>query len=326
MKLLLLPFLTTLLTPNAFPLVVGGQNVGIEIKADGLIVSGTYDVKTPQGLYNPSVDSHIEVGDLIYEVERQRIHDVSEFGNIFRSVLGTKKEVDISLKRKDKTFHRSLRVIPVGNTYKTGLYIKERLLGIGTVSFYDPESHRYGALGHEISDHAGNAVIDVQGGSIYTSSVTSVKKSYDGTPGAKVADFSCQNPIGTIYANTPYGIYGEYKTLPKDAITLEMAEMEEAHTGHAEIWTVLSGAEIGKYSIDITHLESQDEMGIKGITFRVDDKTLLNTTGGIVAGMSGSPIIQDNKLLGAVTHVFVDDVDHGYGIYMEWMVEKARSF
>lgn len=307
---------------NAINLVPGGETVGIEIRPDGLIISGTYDVKTPNGTYNPSKDSDIKRGDILYEVENIKISGLEDFSVVFNNVINN-DEVDVKLKRNKTSIKRKLRLIKENNRYKTGLYIKERILGIGTISFYDTENNVYGALGHAIVDNDSGNVVEVKEGSIYKSSITGINKSKDGDPGEKVASFSQDCPLGTILENTSIGIYGTYNELPKGLKPLEMAYANELELGPAKIYTVIKGNKVEEFSINITALKKQDLSDIKGITFKVDDERLLNVTGGVVAGMSGSPIIQNNKLVGAVTHVLVDKVEYGYGIYVEWMYNEA---
>lgn len=310
---------------QAIDLVPGGENIGIEIRPDGLIISGTYDIKTDYGTYNPSRDSDIKRGDILYEVEGTHISDLSEFSHVFQQETQQKDEIQVSLKREQKKIQRKLRLIKEENRYRTGLYIKERLIGIGTVSFYDPETHIFGALGHSIVDSDTGNLVEVKSGAIYESSVKGINPSTNGDPGEKVATFSEDHPLGDLMENTTIGIYGTYDQLPDGAKAIPMALHDEVELGKAEIYTVVSGMKVEKFSIEITNLVRQSKTDVKGITFKVTDKTLLEKTGGIVAGMSGSPMIQNGKLIGAVTHVLVDKVQYGYGIYMEWMWQEAQQ-
>lgn len=321
--LCIIGFKQGIVAANAVNLVPGGQTIGIEIRPDGLIISGTYDVKTSNGSYNPSKDSDIKRGDILFEIEGTSISSLDDFSNVFNEKITTNDEINIRLKRNNTIIKRKLRLIKIDNRYKTGLYIKERILGIGTVSFYDPENNIYGALGHGVVDNDSGNIVEVKEGSIYESSITGINKSKDGDPGEKIADFNQSSVLGTILENTSIGLYGEYNELPKGLKTLEMAYSNEVQLGKASIYTVIKGNKVEEFSINITSLVKQEISDIKGISFKINDKKLLESTGGVVAGMSGSPIIQNNKLVGAVTHVLVDDVDHGYGIYMEWMYNEA---
>lgn len=311
---------------GAVDVVMGGENVGIEIRPNGLIISGTYDVKKGNRIYNPSKDSDIKRGDLLYEVEGNAISSLEEFSKIFNQYVEKTDTIQVSLERKNKKIQRKLEVIKEENRYRTGLYIKERIIGIGTISFYDIEKKIFGALGHAIVDNESGNVIEVKSGAIYTSKVTGVHPSSNGNPGEKVATFEEDHPLGTVLANTTIGIYGTYDELPKGKEPIPLAEADDVELGPATMYTVIQGSKIEAFSLEITHLAKQDPGSIKGITFKVKDETLLKKTGGIVAGMSGSPIVQNGKLIGAVTHVLVDKVQYGYGIYAEWMYQSALSY
>ena len=329
-RLLFLSILASLCLGNevsralAKDLVPGGENVGIEIRPDGLIILGTYDVKSGYTIYNPSRDSDIKRGDLLYEMEGNAISSLEDFSTYFKQYVEEKEEVRIRLKRNENSIQRKLRIIKEDHHYRTGLYIKERIIGIGTVSFYDPESHIYGALGHAIIDSDSGTMVEVKSGAIYASSVKGINKSTNGNPGEKVATFSNHETLGNVLENTSIGIYGTYEELPKNKKAVPLGNHDEVKLGAAEIYTVIEGNKVMHYDIEITQLKKQDLSDIKGITFKVVDQTLLEKAGGIVAGMSGSPILQEGKLVGAVTHVLVDKVQYGYGIYMEWMWKEAE--
>ncbi len=310
---------------QAIDLVPGGETIGIEIRPDGLLISGTYDIKNGNSYYNPARDSDIKRGDLLFALENNHISSLEDFADLFNDLALKKDEVRISLKRNNNIIQRKLRIIKDGNRYRTGLYIKERLIGIGTVSFYDPTNQVFGALGHAIVDSESGALLEVKSGTIYESKVTGINKSSNGDPGAKVATFEENHPLGTILENTTIGIYGQYESLPSGAKAIPMALHDEVNLGKAEMYTVIKGSQVMKYDIEITNLVRQTYTEPKGITFKITDSDLIKATGGVVAGMSGSPIIQDGKLIGAVTHVLIDKVQYGYGIYMEWMWQEAQK-
>lgn len=316
-------FGTLTLNVKAINIYPGGQNIGIEIKPGGLMVSGTYDVKEGGESYNPSKDNDIQKGDIIYKANNEVVKTINDFVNVFSKAKDV-NSVKLNIKRRGKFLNRTLKIIRINERFKTGLFVKERLLGIGTVSFYDEETKMYGALGHEISDNASNTIIEVDDGSIYDSNVTSINPSVDAKPGEKVADIDFNDYLGNVLANTNIGIYGKYEVLPSNSESLPLAEIKDVHLGKAEMWTVVKDNKIEKYSIEITKTLKQEEISPKGISFKVVDPRLLNISNGIVAGMSGSPIIQDNKVIGAVTHVLVDDVESGYAVYMRFMFDMAN--
>ena len=303
--------------------IVGGDNIGIELDFEGILISGTYDVKYDNATYNPS-NNDIRKGDYIIKVDSNIVTTSKELIQYLNNFTES-KEVSLTLIRDNKRILRNLFVININGTWKTGLMIKDHILGIGTVTYYDPIRNTYAALGHEISDSSTGKIVKIEGGTIYSSNVTGINKSQNGKPGEKIATIDKENELGTIVDNTKYGIYGEISTVPKDAILIETASIDEVKLGKAEIWTVLKGNIKKKYQIEITNIKKQNKKDIKGLSFKVTDKELLDSTNGIIQGMSGSPIIQDGKLIGAITHVIVSDVTTGYGIFIDWMIETEES-
>jgi len=303
--------------------IVGGDNIGIELDFEGILISGTYDVNSNSSTYNP-IKSDIRKGDYIIKINDTRVNDSKDLIK-YLDKLDKTQEVSLSLKRDDKIIKRNLLVTKNGDNWKTGLMIKDHILGIGTVTYYDPDNNTYAALGHEISDSSTGKIIKIEGGSIYSSSVTGVKKSENGKPGEKVATINKDDTLGDIKINTQYGIYGDIDNLPKNGIYIETASIDEIKLGKAEIWTVLKDNTKKKYEIEITNIKKQDKIDIKGITFKITDKELIETTNGVIQGMSGSPIIQNGKLIGAITHVIVSDVTTGYGVFIDWMLETEKA-
>ncbi|MGE5702682.1 MAG: SpoIVB peptidase, partial [Clostridia bacterium] len=211
--------------------------------------------------------------------------------------------------------------------YRMGLYIRDSAAGVGTLTFYEPKSGAYGALGHVISDVDTGQAIVVGDGQIVQASVTSIEKGESGNPGEKFARFYNESVVlGNITKNTPFGIFGKMKESPKrsyyqEAIPVALAE--QVQEGPAKILTVVDGQRVEEFDIEIVNVVKQHFPATKGMIIRVTDKRLLDKTGGIVQGMSGSPIIQNGKLVGAVTHVFVNDPTSGYGCFIEWMLQDA---
>ena len=329
----LLTFILTIFMAVASPVtilakdvVIGGQNIGIELRSDGLLISGTYDVKENKKIYNPKSDSDIKKGDLIVRVGEDSVSSLNDLVTILKEKYSNEESAKITIIRNGKEYKKRLKLIKdeYGNI-KTGLFIKERLLGIGTVTYYDPENGTYGALGHEMNDASYSPSIDLSFGTIYSSDVTLIRKSKNGNPGEKIASINEDEVLGEVIKNNEYGIYGKYTVNVDDLVSLEVGEREDVKLGNAQIWTVIHGDKVEKFDIEIVSLKDQDKQSVKGISFKIVDKRLLNITNGIVAGMSGSPIIQDNKIIGAVTHVLVDKVDYGYGIFIEWMLEESNS-
>lgn len=302
---------------------LGGDSIGIEMKKNGVIVSGTYDIVIDNKIYNPDNDTKIDIGDVIIEFNNNKIKNSKDFVNNLINLEEDTNIVNLKLKRANNYFNENINIIKKDGSFKTGLYIKDKILGVGTITYYDPENNNYGALGHEIIDSDTNEIFNDFQGEILESNVDGYKKSTNGNPGEKIATIS-NNKIGNILINTKYGIYGEYNNKP-DSILISTAKMDEVILGPAQIATVLNNDKIEYFDINIIKLNKQKEIATKGISFEIVDDDLLNKTNGIIQGMSGSPIIQNDKLIGAVTHVITNDVKKGYGIYIDFMLFNSNS-
>lgn len=313
----LLLFYPSIVFAYASKVIVGGQNIGIHIQSNGVLVVGFYQVDGKNIKSNPS----IEVGDYILKVADTEVNTINELTNaIERNIIDEK--VELTFSRNGKINKSTMNLVEQNGIFKTGLYVKDSITGIGTLTYIDPESKIFGALGHEIIEANSNKRIEVKTGTIFNSTITGVNKSSDGSPGEKKANFKPQEVYGTISKNTEYGLFGTYNAnLPGN--TYEVANKEEVKVGNAKILTVLNGDEIKEYNIHITKINEYNK--IKNISFEITDNELLEKAGGVVQGMSGSPIIQDNKIIGAVTHVIVDNVRTGYGIFITTMLEEGEN-
>lgn len=321
--LLMAIFILSIVTPRlvfATTLIPGGENIAFEIYPDGIIVTGSYDVHYNNSVYNPSRDSDINKGDRIIKIGDYKVTDLESFTSKFYKYK-VNNICPITLVRNGNTLNRKLYLIEVNESIKTGLYVKERILGVGTTSFYDPVNNRYGALAHEIFDNDTNSIIDVRVGKSYLEEVESISKSSNGSVGSKNSELTFEEELGNISVNTSFGIFGTLENIPSSYQPIEVASWDQVQLGKAIIRTCLEDDIIGEYEIEITSLKKQYECDVKGISFTIVDKTLLSKTGGIYQGMSGSPIIQNNMLVGAVTHVNVDNVKTGYGVYMQYMYQ-----
>lgn len=298
-------------------LILGGNSIGIEIHYGGVYVSGTYPLAEgidPAKVFRP--------GDIIVEAAGQPVQSIDQFYEILRAYQETTNTIPVVIRRGEQTLHSEMQTVydAKKHTMTCGLYVKDRMSGIGTMTYYDPVTKRYGALGHEIE-----GVPQDMDGSIYNANVVSFIKAQNNQAGEKQAQIAYDEMIGGIDENTPIGIYGHYTALPDEPIEIPWAKHEEAKLGKAVIYTVLEGQSIKAYDITITALHPKTADNMKGIEFIVDDTKLLNATGGIIQGMSGSPIVQDGKLIGAVTHVVTASPSQGYGVFVEWMLQHTRS-
>ena len=210
------------------------------------------------------------------------------------------------------------------NVYKTGLYVKDSITGIGTLTFIDPTTKNFGALGHEIQEQTTGKIFEVKDGTIFSSEVTGILPSKDGSPGEKQAEYDKEDVKGTVSENTKQGIFGKYTDEINESKTYNVAKPNEVKKGKAKILTVLDGTKIQEYEINITQINSEKQKN-KNFVFEITDKELITKTGGIIQGMSGSPIIQGDNIIGAVTHVVINDTHKGYGIFITNMLEEAEN-
>lgn len=308
-------FSPTLANAYSSKIILGGDNIGIHIQMKGVLVIGQYKVN---GKYIESIPQ-IKEGDLITKVDDKEVSTIEELTNTIEKNIKN-NEVTLTVLRNNIWIPIKMHLEKENNIYKTGLYVKDSITGIGTLTYIDPESNIYGALGHEVLESSTQSMVEVKTGSIFESNITSITKSRDGIAGEKNASFNPKKIYGNILENTSHGIFGEYqKYLPNQII--EVASNEEVKTGEATIYTVLQGNEKQKFKINILSISKNHDT--KNITFEITDPTLLQKTGGIVQGMSGSPIVQNNKIIGAVTHVIVDNPIKGYAIFITTMLENG---
>lgn len=300
-------------------LIPGGENIGIKVNTKGVMVVGVYEV---DGTY-PATDAGIKIGDIITKVSNNYVDNIDSLINKINE--SNSNDIKITYVRDQKSYDTSLKLYKDSDVYKTGLYVKDSITGIGTLSFIDPETKLFGALGHEIIEQNTGQMLEIKDGKIFSSSVTNIDRSESGSPGSKNAEFNSNDVEGTIFENTESGIFGEYVDEIPNKEKYKVAEFSDIKTGEAKILTVIEGNQIAEYSINILKLNNSKTSKTKNILFEVTDKTLIEKTGGIVQGMSGSPIIQGDYIIGAVTHVVVDNPLKGYGILITNMLEEAEN-
>lgn len=299
-------------------LLVSGDTIGIQIKSKGIMVVGLYKI-------NGKEPSDIHLGDYIIKINNSEVNNIDD---MIKKIDSSKNDghVKVTYLRNNEVYDTDLK-LEKGNdgVYKTGLYVKDTINGVGTLTYIDPGTRMYGALGHAIIDKNTSLKVDIKDGKIYKATVTGIIKSENGIPGEKNATFNSNIVFGNITKNTSSGIFGSYTSdIDETKLNLySVAKIDEIKLGKAKILTVLKDNTIKEYEIEITKLNDSDNL--KNISFNITDKSLLDKTGGIVQGMSGSPIIQNDKIIGAVTHVVVNNPTKGYGIYITNMLDEMEK-
>ena len=292
-----------------------GKSIGINIKLKGIMVVGLYEVNG----VSPGVIAKINLGDRIIKVNNNEVNSIKEMTDAI-SKSNNKDSVEITYLRNNKEYKTNLELINDNGIYKTGLYVKDTISGVGTLTYIDPGTMMYGALGHEIIDKNTKTIVDIDDGKIFKSSVTGITKSTNGNPGSKNALYYNDVVYGNINKNTHSGIFGNFSA---NTDNLKLYKVSNPVLGDDKILTVIDSDTIKEYSINITKINEFKET--KNILFDITDTELLNKTGGIVQGMSGSPIIQGDNIVGSVTHVVVDNPEKGYGIYITNMLTEAEK-
>lgn len=295
--------------------IPGGMPFGVKLSVGGVLV-----IRVSQS--SPASDAGIVIGDIIERVGDVKIGSVDDFTREIDRSGG--KKVGIGILRGEK--RSNVELIPISSDdghYRSGVWVRDRTAGIGTVTFIMPDTHLFAGLGHGICDPDTGRLFPMSKAAVYFASIGSVRKGKEGSPGELRGYFEGAR-CGGLLSNTDGGVFGMLSEIPKSAQSpMPLAVPDKVTTGEAYILCTLSGNKIGRYSIKIVRIVDR-EGDTKNFIIEVTDKTLLNKTGGIVQGMSGSPIIKDGVLVGAVTHVFVNDPTKGYGIFATNMI-KAKE-
>lgn len=310
-----------------YEVIPGGQSIGVMLQSKGILVVGFFPIKTPQGEINPGKETGIRVGDIIESVNEKAVGDEDTLAQIINICGKKRQKVRITIKRNHEVYNFAIlpEFCPETQRYRIGLLIRDNAAGVGTLTFYDKKSKRYGALGHVISNGTSEQKIDIKNGKIVESEIQGIEQGRKGKPGEKIGMFMHgQGITGIIEKNTYYGIFGHLTNLPdKDSEAVPVAFASQIKRGPAKIRTVVEGNRIEEFDIEILRVMPHQEASGKGMIIKITDKRLLDLAGGIVQGMSGSPILQKGRLVGAVTHVFINEPTQGYGILAEWMLTEC---
>ena len=307
-------------------IIPGGQTIGVELKTEGILVVGLADIINADNMsVSPAKIAGIQIGDKILEIDSLTMENSDD-------ILKYTKEMGVKIyrfkvERAGKIYY--FTITPVqrydSDEIKFGFWAREDIAGIGTVTFIDPHTGTYSAIGHGISDSETGSLIDIESGTISRANITSIKLGKKGEPGEIIGYIlKDEDSLGTVANNTDFGIYGSINKKSMGYFSndlIEVGKKEEIKIGPAYIISCVNN-EIKKYDIEITKIFYQNKPDEKSFVIKITDDALLELTNGIIQGMSGSPVIQNNKIVGAVTHVFMNDPSKGYGIYIEWIFDK----
>jgi len=302
-------------------LIPGGQAVGVALKTQGVLVISRVsrqEMKTP-----------LRVGDVILSVQGREIASAQELSQRISETDSDSVELSVLRSGRAIRLRAAAAVSSADGRRRLGVWVRDSTAGVGTLSYIDPHTQAYGALGHAIVDGDTGDMLTVKDGAILKADVVGVIRGENGSAGELRGSFLKEGrQIGTLQYNSAYGIYGTMHT-PVEGLLypqgLPVGERSQAHAGKAVIISTVDEQGPQEYEVEILRCFDQDKPSQKGMILRVTDEQLLKKTGGIVQGMSGSPILQDGKIIGALTHVYLSDPTQGYGMYIEWMLEQSDA-
>lgn len=304
--------------------MVSGEVFGIKLYTDGVIVVGIQEVQTDSGKKSPSGSAGIEVGDIIVAIDGENVYTSDQV----QSILGANNGGSFKVKIKRGERYRDYTVTPVycerEGCYKAGMWVRDSTAGIGTITFYNKQSGIFAALGHQINDIDTKEIMPMLDGEAVKATVSKIEKSTRGTTGSLECDFTNQT-LGKLLSNTDCGIYGAYAEVSECAKEYPVAAIQEVKKGKATLISTVEKGQPKEYEIEITHIGFNENNREKNMIVKVTDKDLIDKTGGIVQGMSGSPIIQNGKLVGALTHVIVGNPQKGYAVFAQTMAEESNN-
>lgn len=310
-------------------IIACGNTIGVKMMIDGILVLGLSNIDTIDGKsIIPAKETGIKAGDFIISVNGRKMNNID---NLI-SAVDKSEGNPIKVKYRRGSSFEECEIKPLisvyDKKYHLGLWVRDSSAGIGTMTFYDPETNKFGALGHGIADIDTGTILPVESGEVLKSSILDIKKGKTGTPGELKGTFIDDKKIGDIKLNCESGVYGTLNSSAERFITgkeYPIAVRTQVKEGPATILCNIEGQKVEEYDIEIQRVSMQNASSSKGMVLKITDKRLLERTGGIVQGMSGSPIIQNGKLVGAVTHVLINDPTRGYGIFVEWMLNNVSE-
>lgn len=303
----------------------GGMPFGVKITTPGVMIIGTSEISCNGELRSPAQQAGLKAGDTIKAVDKKEVKGIGDITSALDSCGGKALEISYIRGNQELTTHLT-PLIPDGEkSYKAGMWIRDSMAGIGTVTFIDPETNTFGGLGHGICDSESEQLIPFDKGSISSVTISGVIKGKAGTPG-ELRGYFTPGSIGELCENSEYGVFGTLVSMPETVPEgpLPAARPDEVHEGDAYIWCTLDKNNVQRFKVCLSDISHDPGRTTKCFTVTVTDPSLIELSGGIVQGMSGSPIIQDGKLVGAVTHVLISDPTKGYGIFLENMLIASQ--
>lgn len=320
------------ITVNVIPnkvVIPGGETIGLKLYTNGVLVVGMSEIEgIDNEKYKPYENSGIEEGDMIVKIDNKAITCTADLIDKVNNSFG--HNLEISYIREGNIYNTN--IIPTqtdNNEYKLGLWVRDAAAGVGTVTFYEPETGMFAALGHGILDVDTEKIINISSGEVVTSNIISITKGQKGKPGEIRGSIENGKTIGTVYNNTEFGIFGKLNNTAMNMIDnakeLQILPRTEVETGKAKIICTIENNKQEEYDIEIEKIYKNNNEDNKSMIIKVTDERLIEKTGGIIQGMSGSPIIQNGKFVGAVTHVMVNDPKVGYGVFADMMIKQMHE-
>lgn len=305
-----------------------GTAIGMKLYTKGVLVVGMSQINTDNNeKTKPYENSGIEQGDMILAINNKEVSNTDELIGEVNNSNGN--SIKIKYLKNNETLETSITPVKSKNEYKIGLWVRDAAAGVGTLTFYEPSTNFFMALGHGISDIDTEKIVEISNGELITANIVSIKKGEKGKPGEMKGTIDSGNKIGEISKNTNLGVYGNVTNKSYLGIDsnneMEVATRSEIKEGRAQIICQLDNNEKNKYNIEIEKIYTMNNEDNKSMLIKVTDEELLNKTGGIIQGMSGAPIIQNGKFVGAITNVLVNDPTQGYAIFADMMIKQMRS-
>lgn len=307
--------------------IPGGQSIGVTLYTKGALVVGITGIELSEGTtINPAREAGMLPGDVIVSINGVEVENADHVSTLVNEAKGN---LDIVVDRTGRLLNLQIKpASDIGGKLRLGVWVRDSTAGVGTLTFIDPNGRWFGGLGHAITDLDTGHVLSVKQGEIYFSQIIQINKGESGMPGELQGMFSgSSGTMGLIMKNTEYGIYGKlYNDVEVGKISepIAVARRDEVSLGNASILCTVDDEGVKEFSCEIIKITEQSMAAQKGMVIRITDSELLEKTGGIVQGMSGSPILQNGKLVGAVTHVFINNPAKGYGLYADWMLEQVH--